>query len=328
MSRSSGSRMFVAVAAMLLTGCHGKLLRENVLATTQTAIGLSVAQSSQTQMYEAKLGYFRSEFFLVPTSKRVVNDADNKDAAGTTTDACRINSLKQIENNDPSFTPEVLAEIQVGGTGKQAFREQSNKIEVYQRLAVGRVAVQSKAAVALMASDHQTAKALSAVPTNVSVAEPLAAALSSVASVLKEAAAKHSAASEALAALHQMAQQITPPTASEHRYMFDRGKKQILKEPMQVASRLGQNGRFRDFDNLAEHLQRVAESASSLKAALDQAKQPDSSGTVRERFGGEWSVDKISAAIEALEMQIRAIVLRVTTDPAYRSAVKTAYGIE
>ncbi len=167
--------MGALLASMILTGCNGgKVLRENVLATTQSTIGISLAQNPQTQVHELKAGFVRNEFFLVPTSKRVVYDENNKDAAGTgtataTTDGTgnkttrSSNYDKGVEHNDPTGTPEVLAEIQVGGKGKQSIGtspEQGADVEVYQRLAVGKIAVQSGAAVALMSQDAKTAEAV------------------------------------------------------------------------------------------------------------------------------------------------------------------------
>ncbi|MBX3405828.1 MAG: hypothetical protein KF869_03600 [Phycisphaeraceae bacterium] len=271
MSRSSGSRMFVAVAAMLLTGCHGKLLRENVLATTQTAIGLSLAQNAQTQMYEAKLGYFRNEFFLVPTSKRVVYDADNKDAAGTkgcTATACM---LKSAECNDPSKTPEVLAEIQVGGSGKQTFKDQTSRVDVYQRLAVGRIAVQSKAAVALMSKDPAAARALTLGAVDASSAEVVAriAALAHLESALEEVGRNDPNAKLFHDKLNLAARNLAPPVASFERYQ---------KRPSAGPPELGKNlhrtissTAFANFVELADYAQSLSNSMEVLKDAVKHA---------------------------------------------------------
>ena len=37
---------------------------------------ITVAQNQQTQMYEAKVGYVRTQFYMIPTGKVVENAAD------------------------------------------------------------------------------------------------------------------------------------------------------------------------------------------------------------------------------------------------------------
>lgn len=136
----------LTLTALLLSaasGCSEKLLRENVLANTETAVGIMIAENVQTQLYEVKLGYVRHEFFLVPTSKTITYDADKLEL--------------DVVNGDPSMTPEVLADIGVGG--KTSGREAG--FEVRQRLAVGKLAVMAPSATALMSKDAATADAAS-----------------------------------------------------------------------------------------------------------------------------------------------------------------------
>lgn len=145
--------------------CAERVQRENVLATTQSMIGVQLAQNPTTQIYEVKAGFARNELFYVPTSKRVVySDDGQREAAGAPgADPERLEALARLERADPSMTPEVLAEIQVGGTGRQTLGgagEQGAKIEVYQRLAVGKLAVNAPAAIALLANDAATARAV------------------------------------------------------------------------------------------------------------------------------------------------------------------------
>ena len=168
MRRLAGPVLVLLVASQ--GGCAKKLLRENVLATTQSMYGLAINQNAQTQMYEFKLGYARNELFLVPTSKRVINDRNDDDAAGTRTDYAGYPAW--LENSDPSRTPEVLAEIQVGGSGKQGQGSQDTAVKVYQRLAVGKMAVDSDAAIALMANDPTTAANAKRAPEDTPSAPP------------------------------------------------------------------------------------------------------------------------------------------------------------
>lgn len=158
----------LALSALLAGGCQ-RLLRENVLATTQSMIGVTVAQNPGTQMYELKAGFARNEFFLVPTGKTVHYAEGDWKAAGDNPPFA----------NDADITPEVLGEIQVGGRGKQGLGtgEQSGQIEVYQRLAVGKLAVRTPAAIALMSNDPATAASAAKTPIAMEVTPDRAAIL-------------------------------------------------------------------------------------------------------------------------------------------------------
>lgn len=160
--------MSALAAAATLGGCSTRLSRENILANTETAYGLSVSQNTKTQAPEVKLGYFRHEFFYVPSSKTILYE-DNQKGLGGEQDA-----TWQAEGfNDPSNTPEVLAEIAIrsGGTSRLQSDQQDGgrpasataNFRVRQRLAIGKLAVTSGAAVALMSDqplDAGTAAAL------------------------------------------------------------------------------------------------------------------------------------------------------------------------
>lgn len=142
------SGLIVSLVVISVSGCAaGKILRENVLASTQSTFGLQVAQNPQTQVHEFKLGYARNEFFLVPTDKTVLYEQ----SGGANEKECDVRS-------GASKTANVLAEIQVGGTSKGT----EQRVTIYQRLAVGDLAVRSGAAIALYAEDEKVAKAASA----------------------------------------------------------------------------------------------------------------------------------------------------------------------
>jgi len=148
------NRASVAILAVLIgsliCGCSERLARENVFANTETNLGLSLAQNAKTQLYEVKMGYFRHELFFVPTSKTITYNDIKSNSFGTMLEA-------KVDTHDPSTTPEVLAEIAVGAsTGSN-----SASADVRQRLAVGKTAVLSPSALALMANDAESAKALS-----------------------------------------------------------------------------------------------------------------------------------------------------------------------
>ena len=51
---------------LILTGCAA--LKDHVLVSTSTVLGLEVAQNPTTGLYQARLGYGRAELALVPTN--------------------------------------------------------------------------------------------------------------------------------------------------------------------------------------------------------------------------------------------------------------------
>lgn len=134
--------MITTAFTLAAGGCSDTLLRETVLANTETMVGVAVAQDPRTNMYQGRAGYFRHELFLVPTSKRVAASGENASA----------------ESNDPGSTPEVLGEIMADGAiASPIGGSDPVRVGVYQRLAVGKLAVTSGAAVALLARDAATA---------------------------------------------------------------------------------------------------------------------------------------------------------------------------
>jgi hypothetical protein len=146
--------VLIALAGFSIVGCTQPVLRENVLATTQSVIGVHLSQNPTTQLYEARVGFARNEFFFVPTSKRVVYDASGHEAAGTR------DALSGADHHQATPTPNVLAEIMADGAIPGPSGGAAIKVGVYQRLAVGDEAVKQPAAIALFARDSQTAAAI------------------------------------------------------------------------------------------------------------------------------------------------------------------------
>lgn len=138
--------MLLALVPLPLSGaaCSDRLLRESVLASTQSTVGVSLGQNPRTGLYEGTLGYARGELFLVPTGKRVVNAAG--EAASADPDAATAMTSAQADT-----TPEVLGEIMADGAFPLDAGGPPVRVGVYQRLAVGRLAVTTPAAIALMA---------------------------------------------------------------------------------------------------------------------------------------------------------------------------------
>lgn len=133
------------LAIIASSGCSSRLARENIFANTESAFGLTVAENPQTQLYEVKLGYARHELFYVPSSKLVFY----RGAGESLGDEQPPSSISNY--NDPSKSPEVLAEIQIGG---KSARGQDGNFQLRQRLAIGPKAVTSPAAKAMLANPH------------------------------------------------------------------------------------------------------------------------------------------------------------------------------
>lgn len=130
-------RAVIITIALIFTGCTA--VQENVLVVTGTNLGVSVSQNQVSQMYEAKLGYNRGEIAFVPTDKSIDN---RRGGAANTTD--------------------VLTEIR--------YRNIFQGGDLYQRLAVGSIAVSQPGATMLFAKgpdgtiNPEVVKALQGVP--------------------------------------------------------------------------------------------------------------------------------------------------------------------
>lgn len=120
--------------ALTLVGCA---TQNTVLVSTGTTIGVEIAQNPTTGMYQAKLGYNRVEIALVPSTNR--------------------------------YTPDVITELRYSGIFSQGADS-----GIYQRMAVGSVAVSQPLAMAMFLKDasgnisSNTAaalKSLASVPT-------------------------------------------------------------------------------------------------------------------------------------------------------------------
>lgn len=107
--------LVLSIIAPLLAGCAGG--RHYVVAATSTIIGLEIAQNQASQMYQAKLGYNRSELAIVPS-----NRSSGKDGDVTT-------------GNGAKDASDVVMELHYNNIFSL------NSSAIYQRLAVGSIAV-------------------------------------------------------------------------------------------------------------------------------------------------------------------------------------------
>jgi hypothetical protein len=110
--------IFVCSICILCASCT--TLKDNVISSTATVIGLEIAQNPQSQLYQAKLGYNRGELAVVPTDKGVTGSGS-----------------RSVAN--------VIMEMRYSGI----FSLQDSGI--YQRLAVGDIAVSQPGAAFMFA---------------------------------------------------------------------------------------------------------------------------------------------------------------------------------
>ena len=125
----------VASSCSLFAGCA---TRQSVIATTGTVIGIEISQNPTNQMYSAKMGYDRAELAIVPTN--LVADENRKKT--TTTEPGKTTTTTDepllTESHGAEDVAPVLMELHYHGW----FDSGSNG-GIYQRLAVGKEAVQS-----------------------------------------------------------------------------------------------------------------------------------------------------------------------------------------
>lgn len=100
-------------AAVFSTGCANN---RQILVSTGTVIGVELAQNQQTGLYQAKLGYNRAEVAVVPTTN--------------------------------GYTPDVITELKYSGIFSQ-----SSDSGIYQRMAVGSIAVSQPGVMAMFLKD-------------------------------------------------------------------------------------------------------------------------------------------------------------------------------
>jgi hypothetical protein len=123
------------LACLSLGACNGQ--EYYVIASTGTVIGVEVSQNPATQAPQAKLGYNRGELAIVPSNRPpcLTDEGQTKVACGQLGEGARD-------------VPDVLMELRYGGifdTGPSS--------GIYQRLAVGKIAVAQPGAALMFARD-------------------------------------------------------------------------------------------------------------------------------------------------------------------------------
>ncbi len=114
------------ISLALGSGCTNQ--RQMVVASTGTVIGLELQQNPANQSPQGKLGYNRAELALVPTNRDATEDAGDSGSGALD-------------------VPDVLMEIRFNGI----FNSDAG---IYQRLAVGKNAVEQPGAASLFLRDQ------------------------------------------------------------------------------------------------------------------------------------------------------------------------------
>ncbi len=117
-----------ATAGVLLfaTGCS-TVVRENIVSDINTGIGASLTENAKTQMYELKLGFIRTQFYSIPTGKKVEGEG---------------------QTNRADLVPDLVSGIRAHSGIEHLFIG----MDVSENFAVGSSAVWSPAAIAMYLS--------------------------------------------------------------------------------------------------------------------------------------------------------------------------------
>lgn len=154
-----------AILAMLATtGCK-TVVRENIISSVETGIGVTLAENPKTELYEVKVGYIRSQFYSIPTGKTV----ENEDAKGKGSKTAK--NQQDMRSNRADITPELVSGIKMSTSAKHLFLG----ADVAENFAVGKTAVMSPAAVAMYISQAENPDAARSAALSVAAAEPIAA---------------------------------------------------------------------------------------------------------------------------------------------------------
>jgi hypothetical protein len=129
---------------LFASGCT-TVVRENIISDINTGIGASITENQKTQMYELKLGFIRTQFYSIPTGKKVEGDG---------------------QTNRADIVPNLVSGIRARSGIEHLFIG----MDVSENFAVGDIAVLSPAAVAMyisQARDEKRAAAAAGAITNV-----------------------------------------------------------------------------------------------------------------------------------------------------------------
>lgn len=149
------SKLKVIISILFLSIIYGCASSPtSVMVTSATIIGVDVSQNTATQTPSATLGYKRAEFAYVPTNKELTNSksvSTNKGLSENDTKSPSIamdrHALKE-SGSGAEDSANVLMELRYSGIFSMG-----DESGIYQRLAVGNIAVKQQGASILFAKN-------------------------------------------------------------------------------------------------------------------------------------------------------------------------------
>ena len=133
-----------------LAGCE-TYHRESIVSCVDTGLGLALTENPSTELYEARLGYIRSQFYSIPTGKLVRRHFETN-----------VQQQFVITTNRADIVPDLVSGVRVESSYKQLFLGAN----ISETFAVGTNGVNSRAATAMFianaASEQQAASAAKA----------------------------------------------------------------------------------------------------------------------------------------------------------------------
>ncbi len=130
--------IIVSLIFLFFGGCTS-VVKQNIISSINTGIGATLTENPQTQLYEVKIGYIRSQFYSVPTGKTIKEDT-----------------------NQPSNAANITADLVSGIRMESGIQHLFLGVDVSENFAVGKVAVMSPAAVAMYISQAESPAAAQA----------------------------------------------------------------------------------------------------------------------------------------------------------------------
>ena len=146
MKRKLVELLFAGACTFIAAGCSSSIAKQNVLSAINTGIGVTVAQNPQTQFYEGKIGYVRSQFYSVPTGKTVCEDHCSK--------AEKDPNHQCTPSNAADTAVELLSGIRV----HSGIENLLLGVDVTESFAIGHAAVTSPVAAAMYVSQAKDPK--------------------------------------------------------------------------------------------------------------------------------------------------------------------------
>lgn len=154
-------QVFVSGSLLLVSAGCKTIIRENIISSIDTGVGATVAENKETQLYELKAGYIRSQFYSVPTGKLVESGKAASAETVIVTSPDGTTSQKGKISNAANVSPQMVAGIRShSGLGDLLLG-----MDISENFAVGKDAVNSPAAIAMYITQTTNAAVANAAST-------------------------------------------------------------------------------------------------------------------------------------------------------------------